>query len=809
MVNDLPVSMALAACSMQTTVPASTIYSRVQARREKGTYDALRRTRLEEAMQVGLIIDITKADDNTNRNVSPVTLNTTDLSSSSVSSQSASVLLSSASQSSASSRKKSRRSPKQASIARLDAKRLKVEYEDRFKAAFKDATNLVASGNTREPAQSICSRLNKEFNLDGKRKLKRSTVYQAAKDGLAGTSPKKKGPPPKIPLKLLEVLATHAEVCQVADGELKSRDIKRLIGASTIGTPHEGAFQAESVWRKVLTEFPASLQAANKVSVEDARAQWTTYDNLNQWFDDVKKDLIATGLVEDKEVLDEEGTLVSEVCFKRDSQRRIINMDETHHNLSITGDRGGPRNISYHNPSLQRGATRGVKAGRHVTGVYATNADGEALPPFYIFDSMAKSEENFRVKMDWLVGLPSITGRFGCPTQVESDSFYAVRSRGSMDEELLNQYIETVIVPLYPNMNKTAIFDTRTGRLNQGPVILKVDAGPGRIVSSEIVLAKREALFERGLIIILGLPNATSVQQEMDALYGPFKSATYSRGEKVVQRKLKERGLARRNGQQVVSAAVLNLDFNDLPTIVNGTATDTIADKPFDLHFTKEKILWSWAKVGFVPFTRSCLQNRRVRKELGQHDKDATLEDLQLRYDLLVDGVEDAGFNPGIFDAVIPTAAHVERAATKAAQVEQLLKSGKAFSASGQWNHCESRIGNAGVTIQAQQQQLQLNETARTNAVNKKGEAQLKTKEKAQAALAKHNIDAGSLTDKDWGDIVRWVLPEAKVPFLLKDLKKRDQILAKLATLPNDWTTYIPPKGVVPIIPPTTVEEAV
>jgi hypothetical protein len=77
-------------------------------------------------------------------------------------------------------------------------------------------------------------------------------------------------------------------------------------------------------------------------------------------------------------------------------------------------------------------------------------------------------------------------------------------------------------------MNKTAIFDARKGRLNQGPVILKLNAGPGRIVSSETVLAKREALFERGLIVILGLPNATSVQQEMDALYGPFKSATYS-----------------------------------------------------------------------------------------------------------------------------------------------------------------------------------------------------------------------------------------------------------------------------------------
>ena len=107
--------------------------------------------------------------------------------------------------------------------------------------------------------------------------------------------------------------------------------------------------------------------------------------------------------------------------------------------------------------------------------------------------------------------------------------------------------------------------------------------------------------------------------------------------------------------------------------------------------------MWSWKKVGFVPFTRSCLSNKRVRRELGQHTKDPALEDLQFRYDVLVDSIESDGFNPGIFDAAIPMAVHVERAATRAAQVEELLKNNKAFSASGQWNHVESRIGNAGV----------------------------------------------------------------------------------------------------------------
>ena len=161
-----------------------------------------------------------------------------------------------------------------------------------------------------------------------------------------------------------------------------------------------------------------------------------------------------------------------------------------------------------------------VKSARHVTGVYATAAAGEALPPFYIFDSSTKSEDKFRVNVEWLVGLPSVGGRYGCPTYQEAcNSFYAVRPRGSMDDSLLNQYIELVVVPLFPNMSKTAIFDPVTGKLNQGPVILKLDAGPGRIVSNDAAILKtREELFERGLIILMGLPNATSMPQEMDAL---------------------------------------------------------------------------------------------------------------------------------------------------------------------------------------------------------------------------------------------------------------------------------------------------
>jgi hypothetical protein len=173
-----------------------------------------------------------------------------------------------------------------------------------------------------------------------------------------------------------------------------------------------------------------------------------------------------------------------------------------------------------------------------------------------------------------------------------------------------------------------------------------------------------------------------SVQQEMDALYGPLKSSTYARGEKVVQHKLRSRGLAQRNGDKL-PPAVLNLDFNNLLTIVNGRPKDLARDRPFDFNFTEEKILWLWAKFGFVPFTRNFLNNKRVRKELGQQNKDVGLENLQERYDILVDSVKEYGFNPGIFYAIIPTAAQVNRAETEEEQVKTLIKAGT-FFASGQ-----------------------------------------------------------------------------------------------------------------------------
>lgn len=105
----------------------------------------------------------------------------------------------------------------------------------------------------------------------------------------------------------------------------------------------------------------------------------------------------------------------------------------------------------------------------------------------------------------------------------------------------------------------------------------------------------------------------------------------------------------------------------------------------------------------------------------------------------------------------------------------------------------------------AQKRQLALNEEARLKIVEKKTQTSTKALQKAQQALDKYRENENGLNDKDWGDVIRWVLPEAKVEFLLKDLKKKEQMIAKLATLPNNWATYIPNAAAVPVMAATAV----
>ena len=258
-----------------------------------------------------------------------------------------------------------------------------------------------------------------------------------------------------------------------------------------------------------------------------------------------------------------------------------------------------------------------------------------------------------------------------------------------------------------------------------------------------------------------------------------------------MMRKIKERGV--RQGTRDPGPAIVSLGFEDLATIVDGNDGDDVSMKPFSKCFTTEKVLRAWKKIGFVPFTRRCLYDKKVRHELGQDDANVELESLQASYAGLVSNAESSGADRGVFNASSERVRKLDRAIDEDEEVRRLVTSRGAFSASSLWTHCGSRVGNSRVTLRAQREQMAIDE-AKANALSQNcSDRQAKLPANAQAALQKfRTAGAMSMTDKDWGNVVRWVLPEAKVPGLMRDLKKKEAIIAKLATLERDWTTYIP-----------------
>jgi hypothetical protein len=81
-----------------------------------------------------------------------------------------------------------------------------------------------------------------------------------------------------------------------------------------------------------------------------------------------------------------------------------------------------------------------------------------------------------------------------------------------MDDSLFIEYIKKLYFRYTLAFQRQQTLMKRlAGKLLCGPVVLKVNSGPERIVANEQSSTKGEELMEKGLYILLGLPNATAV----------------------------------------------------------------------------------------------------------------------------------------------------------------------------------------------------------------------------------------------------------------------------------------------------------
>ena len=117
--------------------------------------------------------------------------------------------------------------------------------------------------------------------------------------------------------------------------------------------------------------------------------------------------------------------------------------------------------------------------------------------------------EGQKPRYDMVNFMKDVRGKFGCNKEKSWPCTFGMNAKGGMDDCEFEKYNLGSIIPLYPDAK-----DVPGLR-----VMIKADSGPGRTAAS--LLTKLRML---GFILYPGVPNTTSVTQETDRNYGPFKT---------------------------------------------------------------------------------------------------------------------------------------------------------------------------------------------------------------------------------------------------------------------------------------------
>ena len=135
-------------------------------------------------------------------------------------------------------------------------------------------------------------------------------------------------------------------------------------------------------------------------------------------------------------------------------------------------------------------------------------------------------------------------------------------------------------------------------------VIIKIDSGPGR--ANIKFLAKLRNL---GFLLYPGVPNITSVSQETDQNYGPFKT------------------IFRKNLDTITASRIDQINsYNLSPWIVGllvfggeDPVSECVLEYDFAKTFSQESCKNTWSKVGSSVLTRKYLSYSKVVHDMGAH----------------------------------------------------------------------------------------------------------------------------------------------------------------------------------------------
>jgi hypothetical protein len=274
------------------------------------------------------------------------------------------------------------------------------------------------------------------------------------------------------------------------------------------------------------------------------------------------------------------------------------------------------------------------KSSLSLTLIVGGTAAGEMIPPHFQLTTEGQNEELQVWNTSIIKYMHDVHGRFGFNGDKYHPCTFGMNERGGMNKDEFEEYVKNSIVTLYPD----------AADIPGKRVLLKADSGPGR-KNTDLMAYLRC----RGFYLIPGLPNSTHVTQEMELLIGALKSVFYQNLEKRTRGCLMQKHAvpsgAEITGLLLFGGSLLCNDPNE--------NIDLQLINAFQVAGNKEKVRSYFAKIGFAPFTRKYLENKRVRHD-SSNDPMAEEYDALEHHNATACGVLDVfGYNGSLLLAKV------------------------------------------------------------------------------------------------------------------------------------------------------------
>ncbi len=502
--------------------------------------------------------------------------------------------------------------------------------------AWAEASELKEKGEPYKTKKEILQMINNKPEYKGIVQVCERTIRRLVSEGIIGLSPTRRGNPGTIPQvayrALLEAVTSFISIHQASGKqEHKMSEISKIVNDVVNSNPDENR-RGNQLMERLRKDFGPEINLGKAEKVEERRIKWTTYSNLKTWGDAAKDIIVELGFGRQSTPHD---NVPGEIYFYEGQMERIINFDETRITLDQTDvQRGGRPSFIFYSKNKPRPGSSTNKSSLSLTLIVGGTAAGEMIPPHFQLTTDGQNEELQVWNTSLVKYMHHIFGRFGYDDGKYHPCTFGMNDKGGMTKDEFEEYIKNSIITLYPDAA-----DTPGKR-----VLLKADSGPGR--KNTDLMAHLRA---RGFYFLPGLPNSTHVTQEMELLIGELKSVFYNNLENLTRGCLLRRR-AVPSGAEIVGLLLFGGSF-----FHNEPDEHTIKEylNAFEVAGQKEKMTSYFKKIGFAPFTRNYLDNKRVRHD-SENDPMADEYDALEYHNAAACGILDIlGYDGGLLRAQV------------------------------------------------------------------------------------------------------------------------------------------------------------